>query len=178
LRKGRAPDNLGNGERNEKQRNWNKTKAGMFHAEPIQYPVGASSSMSGFKDDKHAYDTINGFLAELTKDDDKMLAGSGYVISFKLHNPDMHIVFDAREKPVPGCAYKYTIDAPNPPEPLAEFEMDAETFDKVYMGEAQAIGLLMTGKVKSRGNVTTAMRLLPVISRAIPRYKKYRETHG
>jgi putative sterol carrier protein len=134
--------------------------------------------MSGFKDEKHAYDTIDGFLTELAKEDDKMMAGSGFVIAFTVHKPEMRIVFDAREKPSPGFGYKYVLNPAEHYETLAEFEMDAEIFDAVYMGEAQAVGLLMTGKVKSRGNVTTAMRLLPVISRAIPKYKKYRETHG
>jgi putative sterol carrier protein len=100
------------------------------------------------------------------------------VIAFQLHKPDMRIVFDAREAPVPGRSYKYTINDPSAPEPVAEFTMDAEIFDKVYSGEAQAIGLMMMGKVKTKGNVPAAMKLLPVVSRAIPKYKKYRQTHG
>ncbi|HUA09093.1 MAG TPA: SCP2 sterol-binding domain-containing protein [Candidatus Acidoferrales bacterium] len=134
--------------------------------------------MSGFRDEKQAYAIIDGFLSELTQEDDKMMAGSGMVIAFTLHKPEMRIVFDAREAPVPGRAYTYTINDPNAPEPVAEFTMDAEIFDKVYSGEAQAIGLMMMGKVKTKGNVPAAMKLLPVVSRAIPKYKKYRELHG
>ena len=134
--------------------------------------------MSRFKDEQQAAKIIDGFLTELAKEDDKILAGSGYVISFILHKPDMRIIFDAREAPREGFGYKYILNPADPPESLAEFEMDAENFDKVYMGEAQAVTMLMTGKVKSRGNVTTALRLLPVISHAIPKYKKYREEHG
>jgi len=134
--------------------------------------------MSGFNDEKHALEIIDGFLTELAKEDDKILAGSGYVISFILHKPEMRIIFDGREAPREGFGYKYLLNPADPPEALAEFEMDAESFDRVYKGEAQAVTLLMTGKVKSRGNVTTALRLLPVISRAIPKYKQYRAEHG
>jgi hypothetical protein len=134
--------------------------------------------MSGFKDEKQAHEIIDGFLTEIAKEDDKILAGSGYVISFIVHKPEMRIIFDAREPVREGFGYKYILNPVDAPEALAEFEMDADTFDKVYLGEGQAVAMLMTGKVKSRGNVTTALRLLPVISRAIPKYKKYREEHG
>ena len=135
--------------------------------------------MSSFRDKAHAVEVIGGFLKLMAQGtgEQALLAGSGALMAYSLTDPDLRIVVDATVQPQPGRAFDVYIDDPKAPEPHVEFSMDADTFDKLYKGEAQPMVLMMTGKVKSKGDVTAAMRLLPAMTRVIPHYKKYRETH-
>ena len=92
-----------------------------------------------------------------------------------MHDPEVRIVLDASKPPQPGRAYVVYVDDPNAPEAKVEISMSAGDFDKLYKGEIQAMALMMSGKAKAKGDVTAAMKLLPAMARAIPRYKKYRE---
>ncbi len=133
--------------------------------------------MSAFRDRQHAADVLGGFFRGESAEDDKMFAGSGMVIAYDLRDPGVRIVLDARKKPEPGNAYDVYVNDEAAPAPQVEIAMDADTFDKLYRGEAQAMALMMTGKAKAKGDVTAAMHLLPAMARVIPHYKKYRETH-
>jgi SCP-2 sterol transfer family len=131
--------------------------------------------MSAFRDSTHAAEVLGGFYEQESHTDDGTFAGSGLVIAYTLRDPDVRLVLDARKKPEPGRMFDFYVNDPNAPEPTVDFLMDAETFDKLHRGEVQAMMLMMSGKVKAKGDVTAAMRLLPALARAIPRYKKYRD---
>ncbi len=133
--------------------------------------------MSVFRDSNHAAEVLGGFFRQESAEDDKMFAGSGMVIAYDIRDPDVRLVLDARKKPEPGSAYDLYVNDAAAPAPLVEITMDAETFDKLYRGEAQAMMLMMSGKAKAKGDITAAMRMLPAMARVIPHYKKYRETH-
>lgn len=141
-------------------------------------PSEASVIMAAFHDSKHAADVLGGFFRqEAAGSDDKMFAGSGIVIGYKLTDIGVHIVLDARSPATAGHAFDVLVNDPNAPKPTVEIEMDSETFDKLYKGEVQAMMLMMTGKVKAHGDTAAAMRLLPAMARAIPHYKAYRAAH-
>ena len=133
--------------------------------------------MNAFRDSAHAREVLGGFFQDEAATDDHLFAGSGVVIAYALASPELRIVLDASKPPQPGRAFDIYLDDAAAPKPNVEFRMDADTFDKLYRGEAQPIVLMMTGKVKADGDVTAGMRLLPAMARVIPHYKKYRETH-
>jgi len=130
-----------------------------------------------FRDSAHAAEFIGGFFREEAAKAGNYFAGSGVIIGYTLTDPALRLVMDASVTPEPGRAFAFYIDDAKAPAPAVEFFMDADTFDKVYSGEAQPMALMMTGKVKSKGDVTVAMRLLPAMGAAIPHYKAYREAH-
>ena len=132
--------------------------------------------MSAFRDSKHAADVLGGFFRQEGSEDDRIFAGSGTVIGYTLSDPEIRVVLDARRKPEPGRGYDVYVNDPSAPAPDVEFFLDSDTFDKIYRGETQVMMLMMSGKVKAKGNVTAAMRLLPAMARTIPHYKKLRET--
>lgn len=131
--------------------------------------------MSAFADSQQAREVLGGFFRKESTEDDHIFAGSGFVVGYSLHDPDVRLVLDASATPQPGKAYDVYVDDPNAPQPTVEISMSADDFDKLYKGELQAMALIMSGKAKAKGDVTAAMRLLPAMARAIPRYKKYRE---
>lgn len=133
--------------------------------------------MSAFRDSAHAREVVGGFFRQEAAVDDHIFAGSGVIIAYTLRNPDARIILDASVKPAPGKAFDVYVDDPNAPEPQVDILMDADTFDELYRGQAQAMALMMTGKAKAKGDITIAMRLLPAMARVIPHYKTYRETH-
>ena len=135
--------------------------------------------MGAFRDSKHAADTIGGFFREMAtiQAETTQFGGSGLVLAYSLKDPDLRLVLDARAKPVPGKIYEVFVDDPNAPQPVTEFTLLADDFDKLYKGELEALSMLSKGTLKAEGDVGLAMRLLPAQLRSIPLYKKYRETH-
>lgn len=133
--------------------------------------------MSVFRDSAHAAEFLGGFFRAEAETGGKFFSGSGVIIAYTLTDPSLRIVLDASVTPESGHAYDTYVDDPKAPAPAIEFFMDADTFHKVYLGEAQPMALMMSGKVKSKGDVTAAMRLLPAMGAAIPHYKTYTETH-
>ncbi len=131
--------------------------------------------MSTFKNSQEAREILGGFFRQESAEDDHIFAGSGMVVGYNLHDPDIHIILDASRPPQPGKAYDVYIDDPAAPAPSVDIIMSADDFDKLYKGEIQAMALMMTGKAKAKGDITAAMRLLPAMARVIPRYKKYRQ---
>lgn len=134
--------------------------------------------MSAFRDRAHAVEVIGGFLKLMAQGTEhQILAGSGALMAYTLTDPDLRIVVDASVEPKPGHAFDVYIDDPNAPEPHVEFFLSADTYDQLYLGEAQPMALMMTGKVKAKGNVSEAMRLMPSMARATQYYKKWRSEH-
>jgi len=131
--------------------------------------------MSAFKDSQEAREILGGFFRQESAEDDHIFAGSGFIVAYTLHDPDVRIVLDATKAPRPGHAYDIYIDDPAAPQPKVDILMSADDFDKLYKGELQAMALMMSGRAKAKGDVTAAMRLLPAMARAIPRYKEYRQ---
>ena len=131
--------------------------------------------MSAFQSTQEAHDVLGGFFRQEAAEDDHMFAGSGFIIGYRLHDPDVLVILDASKPPQPGKAYDVYVDDPHAPEPSVEILLSADDFDKLYKGETQPMSLMMSGRAKAKGDVTAAMRLLPAMARAIPRYKKYRE---
>jgi len=134
--------------------------------------------MAAFQDSAHAAELIGGFFRQESALDDHLLGGSGLVMAWVLHDPDLRIVLDARAKPEPGHAYDFYIDDPAAPIPQVEFLIDGDSFDKLHRGEAQALAMLMNGKIKGKGNIPAALRLLPSLKRVISHYKQYMDTHS
>lgn len=134
--------------------------------------------MSVFRDSAHAAEFLGGFFRQEAASGGKYFAGSGVSTAYKLSDPALRIVLDASVTPEPGRQFAVYIDDPNAPTPTVEFSMDADTLDKLYRGEAQAIALLATGKVKTKGNVAAGMRLLPALGAVVPHYKEYCAKRG
>jgi hypothetical protein len=134
--------------------------------------------MSVFRDRADAAEFIGGFFREEAVSGGKFFAGTGVITAYVLSDPDLRIVLDASVTPEPGRAFAVYVDDPTAPAAHVDLIMSADTFDALYGGEAQAVGLLMSGKVKSQGDLTAAMRLLPALGTVIPHYKAYAEKHG
>ncbi len=134
--------------------------------------------MSAFANAQDLRDTYAGFMKDVADHEiSGGLAGSGVIIGYDLHDPDVKIVLDASVTPTPERRFGVHIDDPNAPEPKVNFSMSGDTFDELHKGELQAMAALMTGKIKASGDVTGAMRTLPALFRAVPIYKSYREKH-
>ncbi|HVA28154.1 MAG TPA: SCP2 sterol-binding domain-containing protein [Candidatus Baltobacteraceae bacterium] len=133
--------------------------------------------MSVFRDSAQAAEFLGGFFREETAKAGHYFAGSGVIIAYTLTDPALRLVMDASVSAEPGRAFAFYINDDAAPAPGVEFFMDADTFDKVYSGEVQPMALMMSGKVKAKGDVTIAMRLLPAMAAAIPHYKAYRAAH-
>ena len=133
--------------------------------------------MAAFRDSAHARDVLEAFFKYEAEVDDAFFGGNGVVLAYSLKDPVLRIVLDTTRKPEPGHRYDVYVDDPNAPKLTVELFMRADTFDALYRGE-MAPSALMTGRAKAQGDLATAMRLLPAMARAIPRYKKYREEHG
>jgi hypothetical protein len=133
--------------------------------------------MSTFRDSNHAAEVLGGFFRQEAAGPDQGFASSGVIIAYNLSDPSVRIVLDASNGGAPGQGFKVYVNDAAAPQPMCEFFTDADTFDKLYLGEAQPMVLMMTGKVKAKGDVTAAMRLLPAMARVIPHYKAYRAAH-
>ena len=133
--------------------------------------------MSAFRDAAHAREVLGGFFRQEALENDHIFAGSGLIVGYNLHDPDVHVILDATKPPQPGKAYDVYVDDASAPNPAVDIAMSADDFDKLYKGEMQAMAMMMTGKAKAKGDITAAMRLLPAMARVIPHYKKYREGH-
>lgn len=133
--------------------------------------------MAAFRDSAHARDVLEGFFKYEAEVDDPFFGGNGVIIAYTLKDPVIRIVLDTTRKPEPGHRYDVYVDDPNAPAPTLELFMRADTLDALYRGEMSPTAL-MTGRAKAQGDITAAMRLLPAMAKAIPRYKKYREEHG
>ena len=135
--------------------------------------------MSAFRDSSHVAEVVGGFFRHESESDWKtsFFGGSGIVLAYKLHDPDVRIVLDARAKPEHGKAFAIFVNDPNAPAPTTEFSLSADDFDRLYRGEIQPMAMLTSGQLKTAGDVALAMRLLPAFARSIPHYKQYRETH-
>lgn len=131
--------------------------------------------MAAFRDSADARTVLGTFFRGEAASGDPYFAGSGVIIGYNLSDPSVRIVLDASKPPTPEKAFDVYVDDASAPNPQVEFFTDADTFDRLYKGELQPMALMMTGKVKAKGDVTVAMRLLPAMARVIPRYKKYRE---
>lgn len=118
---------------------------------------------------------FGGFL-ELVREDDKtkLFARSGAIISYVLTDIGATIVLDGTIEPKPGRHFDYYINDPQAPSPSVTFEMTSETLDDLFSGRLHALQALATGKAKGRGNVPSALKLLPAMVRVIPLYKTYR----
>jgi len=134
--------------------------------------------MGTFRDSAHAAEFIGGFFREEAVSGGKFFAGSGVIYAYVLTDLDVRVIVDASIKPQPGRNFDVYVNDPNAPKPTVEFIAEADMFDKVYRGEAQPLALMMTGKVKTKGNVADAMRTLPAMGVLIPHYKQYCASHG
>ena len=132
--------------------------------------------MSVFKSAAQAAEFIGGFYRDASAKEG-FFAKSGVVMGYTLTDPDVRIVVDGRVEPQPGKAFAYFVNDPKAPEPMVEFTTDADTFHRLYMGQEQAMGAVMSGKVKTKGDVAIAMRLLPAMAAATKLYQAYFAAH-
>lgn len=130
--------------------------------------------MAAFTDANDLRETLRGFFTELARENDGTFSGSGVVAAFSLNDPDARLVLDGSAPAKDGAYFGVHVDDPNAPEAVVELITDADTFDKIMRGEAQVMMLMMTGKLKSKGDVTRAMALMPAMTKAVPLYKAYR----
>ncbi len=130
--------------------------------------------MATFSDAEDLKRVFGGFLAEAAASDDDLFGGSGIVVAYVTTDPAVRFVMDARATPEPGKHFAYYVDDANAPEPDVEFTTSADTLDALYSGDAKIMALAMTGRLKFKGDMSTAMRLLPVLDHAVPRYRAYR----
>ncbi|HTX56031.1 MAG TPA: SCP2 sterol-binding domain-containing protein [Candidatus Acidoferrales bacterium] len=135
--------------------------------------------MSAFRDSQHAAEVLGGFFGEEGSVDDRIFAGSGIVVAYKLKDLNVRVVLDAREKPKPGGrGYDVYVNDPSAPNPDVEIWFNADTFDKLYRGEITPMALMNDRETSLRGDLSVSMRLVPAMAKSIPHYKTYREKHG
>jgi len=132
--------------------------------------------MSTFRDSAHAVEFLRPFYEE-SASHAKFLAGSGAILAYTLTDPEVRIVIDGSIEPRSGHGLDYYINDPNAPAPHVEFFMDADTFHRLHLGEVQPMALVLSGKVKTKGDVSAAMRLLPAMGAAVQMYKAYCAAH-
>ena len=130
--------------------------------------------MPAFTDANELRETLRGFFTELARENDGTFSGSGVVAAFNLSEPDARLVLDGSVTPKEGAYFGVYVDDSSAPEAVVELITDTDTFDKVMRGEANVMMLMMTGKMKSKGDVTRAMALMPAMTKAVPLYKEYR----
>jgi hypothetical protein len=134
--------------------------------------------MATFRDSAHAADFIGSFFRDEAVSGGKFFAGTGIIYAYVLTDLGVTVIIDASVKPQPGHNFNVFVNDPNAPKPTVEFIATADDFDRVYRGEAQPMALMMTGKIKTKGDVVAAMRTLPAMGVLIPHYKAYCAAHG
>ena len=134
--------------------------------------------MPAFTDTDQLAATLRGFFTQFASENDGTFSGSGVVAAFTLSNPTARVVLDGSTAATDAQFFGVHVNDDGAPNPQVELFTDADTFDLLLRGEAQVMTLMMTGKLKSKGDVTKAMALMPAMSKAVPMYAAYRREHG
>ena len=131
--------------------------------------------MRTFKDSAEVYAVQGAFLDAVTKDPELRPRFVGANTSFLVNytDPDARILVDCTQDPP-----KVTTDVP--PDTTAEIglRMGADEGHKFWLGQLNMTAAMARRKVAISGSMPKAMKLLPAMKPAFPRYKAFLQAHG
>jgi hypothetical protein len=101
-------------------------------------------------------------------------SGTGVVEGFTINDPEWRFIIDGRKSPEPGRSFAWYEDSPKAPQVHIECFTDGETLDTAFCGELHVPTAVAAGRVRFKGDVRKAIRLLPAMLLVIPLYREVR----
>ena len=131
--------------------------------------------MPTFKDSAELYAVQGAFLDAVTKDPDLRAKFVGANTSFLVNytDPDARILVDCTQDPP-----VVTTDVPADTKAEIALRMGADEGHKFWLGQLNMTAAMARRKVSITGSMGKAMKLLPAMKPAFPRYKAYLQANG
>jgi SCP-2 sterol transfer family len=131
--------------------------------------------MSTFKDTAEVYAVQGAFLDAVTKDPQLRAKFVGANTSFLVNytDPEARILVDCTQDPP-----VVTTGVPADTQAEIGLRMGADEGHKFWLGQLNMTAAMARRKVAISGSMTKAMKLLPAMKPAFPRYKAFLEANG
>ena len=128
--------------------------------------------MPYFRDQQEWQDIQRAFFERVASDPDvgPNLRASGLIIRFDLHDPAGSVTINCREGAAEG-PYFTTIFGENDIKPDITLKSSADLTHELWLGRADIINALFTGKAKASGDVSQAMKIVPALKPLAGIYK-------
>ncbi len=120
--------------------------------------------MPYFKDQKEMQDVQRAFFDRVASDPDvgPKLRASGLIIRFELSDPPGNVTIDCRGA-APEGRYFETFFEETEVRPDITLKSSADLNHEVWLGRADIVNALFTGKAKASGDVGQAMKIVPAL---------------
>jgi hypothetical protein len=131
--------------------------------------------MATFKDTDEVYAVQGRFLAEVTNDPQLKAKFVGANTSFLVNytEPEAHILVDCTQDPP-----VVTTGVPADTKAEIGLRMGADEGHKFWLGQLNMTAAMARRKVAISGSMAKAMKLLPAMKPAFPRYKAFLQANG
>lgn len=131
--------------------------------------------MSTFNDSDELYEIQGGFFEHITSDPKLgpkfMNSNTSFLVRYK--NPDGNILIDCTGSE-PEVTYPVDADS----QAQITLDMDADAGHQFWLGKLNLTGAIARRKVQIGGSMKDAMKLLPAMKPAFPKYRAYCESNG
>jgi hypothetical protein len=126
-----------------------------------------------FKDLKEMEDIQKAFFEKVASDPDvgPKLRAAGLVIRFQVHDPIGTVTIDCRGETGEG-RYLTAVFGESGLRPDITLTCSADLSHELWLGKINVINALFTGKVKASGDVSQAMKIVPVLTPVAGIYKE------
>lgn len=94
------------------------------------------------------------------------------IVAYIYHNPEVTVLMDGRSPAPEGESITVKFNDLNPA-PDVSFELSADVGHQFWKGKLNVPIALARGQIKAKGQITKALKLLPLLP---PLYQAYRET--
>jgi hypothetical protein len=120
--------------------------------------------MPYFKDREEMLQVQRAFFDEMASDPEvgPQLGASGLVIRFVTHHPAVEVTIDCRGSSA-GEKHFITCFGETDLRPDITLTTSADLSHEFWLGRANIVNALFTGKAKAQGDVTLAMKFLPAL---------------
>jgi hypothetical protein len=127
--------------------------------------------MPYFKNQDEAYDIQRAFFDRIARDQviGPQLQKSKLVIRFKAHDPETVITINCRDIPE-GGKYFATVFGASDLKPDITFLSSADVHHEFWLGKVNIVTALLAGKMRAEGDVTQAVKFMPVLKPIIEIY--------
>jgi len=133
--------------------------------------------VAGFQSVEEFTAVVGDFLDVVRQDPRSVLAGSGFVLVFRLTDLDVEVVLDATVTPKAGSMFDVRIGKDvERAKATVTYEMTSDTLDRVCAGGLAPIIALASGDVRIKGgDHVGVMRLMrAAIADGVPLYRRCR----
>ncbi len=127
--------------------------------------------MPYFKNQDEVYDIQRAFFDRIARDQviGPQLQKSKLVICFKVHDPESVVTINCRDIPEAG-KYFATVFGDSDLRPDITLLSSADVHHEFWLGKVNIITALLAGKMRAEGDVSQAVRFMPVLKPIIEIY--------